>query len=71
MTVNCVSPGWTQPFVQDREWTEAEQALLAAIPLHRPGLPEEVAAAVVYLASERAAYITGETLDINGGTWMD
>jgi 3-oxoacyl-[acyl-carrier protein] reductase len=47
-----------------------QQALKAGIPLGRFGLPEEVAAAVVYLASPAAAFMTGATLDLNGGRFM-
>jgi 3-oxoacyl-[acyl-carrier protein] reductase len=50
---------------------EQRQALLDQTPLERLGDPEEVAAAVVYLASPAAAYITGETLNINGGLYMN
>ena len=71
ITVNCVSPGWTPPVPPSPEPTDLQRAMLDAIPLGRPGRPAEVAAAVAFLASEDAGYITGETLDINGGTWMD
>ena len=52
-------------------WTKTQQrALAAGIPLGRFGEPEEVAAAVVYLASPAAAFMTGATLDLNGGRLM-
>jgi 3-oxoacyl-[acyl-carrier protein] reductase len=50
---------------------EAKTALLAHVPLGRFGQPREVAAAVVFLASEGAAYVTGSTLHVNGGMYMD
>ena len=51
----------------------AEQAkpVIDGIPMGRPGEPEEVAAAIVFLASKEASYITGEEIDINGGSHMD
>jgi 3-oxoacyl-[acyl-carrier protein] reductase len=71
ITVNCVSPGWIEKGPPPLERSDFEKALLAAIPLGRPGRPDEVGAAVAFLASDDAGYITGETLDVNGGTWMD
>jgi 3-oxoacyl-[acyl-carrier protein] reductase len=54
------------------EWTEEQRrAIIAQIPLGRLGKPEEVAAAVVFLASPEASFITGEILDVNGGYLMD
>jgi len=71
VTVNCVSPGWIETGPPPAERSELQKKLLEGIPLGRPGEPREVAAAVAFLASEDAGYITGEILDINGGTWMD
>lgn len=71
VTVNAVSPGWIEKEPHLGERTDLHKQLLAAIPLHRPGTPDEIAAAVSYLASDLAGYITGEILDVNGGTWMD
>lgn len=71
ITVNCVSPGWIEVGPPPAERTDLQRKLLESIPLGRPGLPDEVAAAVAFLVSDEAAYITGETLDVNGGTWMD
>jgi 3-oxoacyl-[acyl-carrier protein] reductase len=70
ITVNCVAPGFI-----DTDMTRAlpdaqRQALLGSIPLGRLGQPEEIAGAVVFLASPAAAYITGETLHVNGGMHM-
>jgi 3-oxoacyl-[acyl-carrier protein] reductase len=70
ITVNCVAPG-----LIDTDMTRAldeahQQQILAGIPLGRWGSVEEVAATVVFLASPGAAYITGETLHVNGGMWM-
>ena len=71
ITVNCVSPGWIPKDEVPLEPTAFQLRLLESIPLRRPGRAMEVAAAVAFLASEDAAYVTGETLDVNGGTWMD
>lgn len=71
ITVNCVAPGFIDTDMT-RSLSEAQkQALLATVPLGRLGQPEEVAAAVVFLASEGAAYVTGSTIHVNGGMLMD
>jgi 2-hydroxycyclohexanecarboxyl-CoA dehydrogenase len=73
ITVNCVCPGPTDTALleQVREYDEKLHASLArAIPLRRLGKPEDVAAAVAFLASDDAAYITGQTLSVSGGLTM-
>jgi len=70
ITVNCVAPGFIDTDMT-RALTEAQRAaLLAQIPLGRLGTPEDVAAAVVYLASPAAGYVTGAVLHVNGGMYM-
>jgi 3-oxoacyl-[acyl-carrier protein] reductase len=70
ITVNCVAPGFIDTDMT-RALSEAQKsALLAQIPLGRLGLPEDVAAAVAYLASPAAAYVTGSVLHVNGGMYM-
>jgi 3-oxoacyl-[acyl-carrier protein] reductase len=70
ITVNAVAPGFIDTDMT-RELPEAQrEALLGSIPLNRLGQPEEIAAAVAFLASPGAAYITGETLHVNGGMYM-
>ena len=70
ITVNAVAPGFIDTDMT-RELPEAQrEALLAAIPLGRLGAAEEVAAAVAFLASDDAAYVTGTTLHVNGGMYM-
>ncbi len=70
VTVNCVAPGFIASPMTDA-LTEAQQAaILARIPAARLGSGEDVAAAVVYLASAEAAYVTGQTLHVNGGMAM-
>ncbi len=70
ITVNAVAPGFIETDMT-RDLPEAQkQALQSQIPLARLGQPEEIAAAVVFLASPGAAYISGETLHVNGGMYM-
>ena len=70
ITVNCVAPGLIDTDMT-RALEEAQQRqILAGIPLGRWGKVEEVAATVAFLASPAAAYITGETIHVNGGMWM-
>ncbi|MGF1659361.1 MAG: 3-oxoacyl-[acyl-carrier-protein] reductase [Rubrimonas sp.] len=70
VTVNCVAPGFIETAMTGA-LTDAQKAkLLEAIPAGRMGAAEEIAAAVVYLASAEAAYVTGATLHVNGGMAM-
>jgi 3-oxoacyl-[acyl-carrier protein] reductase len=70
ITVNCVAPGFIDTDMT-RDLPEAQRgALLGSIPLGRLGAPEEIAAAVAFLASAGAGYITGETIHVNGGMYM-
>jgi 3-oxoacyl-[acyl-carrier protein] reductase len=71
ITVNCVAPGFIDTDMTRGLAAEQKQALLAQIPLGRLGAAEDVAAAVAFLASEGAAYITGATLHVNGGMHME
>ncbi len=71
ITVNCVAPGFIDTDMTRGLPAQSKAALLAHVPLGRFGQPPEVAAAVVFLASEGAAYVTGSTLHVNGGMYMD
>ncbi|MBP8298174.1 MAG: 3-oxoacyl-ACP reductase FabG [Burkholderiales bacterium] len=71
ITVNCVAPGFIDTDMTRGLAEEHKAKLLERIPLGRLGSPEDVAAAVAYLASERAAYVTGTTLHVNGGMYMN
>jgi 3-oxoacyl-[acyl-carrier protein] reductase len=68
--VNCVAPGFIDTDMTRELAPAQQQALLGQIPLGRLGQPEEIAAAVVFLASAAGAYITGTTLHVNGGMHM-
>jgi 3-oxoacyl-[acyl-carrier protein] reductase len=70
VTVNCVAPGFIDTDMIRGIGDAHREALLGAIPLARLGTPEEIAAAVLFLVSPAAGYITGETLHVNGGMYM-
>jgi 3-oxoacyl-[acyl-carrier protein] reductase len=70
ITVNTVAPGFIDTDMTRELAAEQREALTRQIPLGRLGAAEEVAAAVVFLASPAAAYITGETIHVNGGMYM-
>jgi len=67
ITVNSVAPGFIQTDMTDQLPENQRESLLSQIPLGRLGQPEEVASAVVWLASETAGYVTGTTINVNGG----
>jgi 3-oxoacyl-[acyl-carrier protein] reductase len=67
VTVNAVAPGYIPSAIWDEVPEDAKQAVLRQIPMGRTGTPQEVAAAIAFLASEEAAYITGQVLTIDGG----
>ncbi len=70
ITVNCVAPGFIATPMTDVLTEDQKAALLSRIPAGRMGTPQDVAGAVVFLASEEASYITGQTLHPNGGMAM-
>jgi 3-oxoacyl-[acyl-carrier protein] reductase len=70
ITVNAVAPGFVDTDMTRSLSAEQRGTLQAQIPLGRLGAPEDIAAAVLFLASPQAAYITGETLHVNGGMYM-
>ena len=70
ITVNCVAPGFIATAMTDVLPDEQKQKLTGAVPAGRLGDPKDIAAGVVYLASEQAGYVTGQTLHINGGMAM-
>ncbi|RMD62701.1 MAG: 3-oxoacyl-[acyl-carrier-protein] reductase [Alphaproteobacteria bacterium] len=70
ITVNCVAPGFIETAMTDALGEGQREKLLGAVPAGRLGTPEDVAACVVFLASAEAAYVTGQTLHVNGGMAM-
>jgi 3-oxoacyl-[acyl-carrier protein] reductase len=70
VTANCIAPGFIATPMTDKLNEKQREAILARVPAGRLGTPEDVAAAAVYLASDEAAYVTGQTLHVNGGMAM-
>ena len=70
ITVNCIAPGFITTAMTDKLTDEQKTKLLGGIPAGRMGVPADIAAAAVYLASDEAAYVTGQTLHVNGGMAM-
>ncbi len=71
ITVNCVAPGFIDTDMTKVLEEKQKESLIAGIPLGRLGRPEDIAAAVAFLASPSAAYVTGTTIHVNGGMYMD
>ncbi len=71
ITVNCVAPGYVATDMTHALTDEQKAAMLASIPLGRAGAPEDIAGAVGFLASPAGAYVTGTTIHVNGGMFMD
>lgn len=71
ITVNVVAPGAMETDIIAHDTPEMRKAREKITPIGRVGKPEEVADAVTFLLSEKASYITGETINVNGGMWMD
>jgi 3-oxoacyl-[acyl-carrier protein] reductase len=70
ITVNIIAPGFIQTDMTNKLTPDQAEKMLANVPLNRFGETQEIAASVVFLASDSAAYITGETININGGMLM-
>jgi len=70
ITANAISPGYTNTDMNAAALAAKGDAIRASIPMHRVAEPEEVAGLVAYLCSEEAAYLTGETVNFNGGIYM-
>jgi 3-oxoacyl-[acyl-carrier protein] reductase len=70
ITVNCVAPGFIATAMTEALTSEQRERIATSVPMGRVGTPEEVAAGVLFLASDEARYVTGHTLHVNGGMAM-
>ena len=70
VTVNCVAPGFIESAMTEKLNEKQKEAILSAVPMKRMGVGADIAAAVLYLASSEAGYVTGQTLHVNGGMAM-
>jgi 3-oxoacyl-[acyl-carrier protein] reductase len=70
VTANCIAPGFITSPMTDKLNEKQREAILARVPAGKMGTAADVAAAAVYLASDEAAYVTGQTLHVNGGMAM-
>ena len=70
VTVNCIAPGFIASAMTEKLNDKQKEAIMGAIPMKRMGAGNEIAAAVVFLASDEAAYVTGQTIHVNGGMAM-
>ncbi len=70
ITVNCVAPGFIESAMTEKLNEKQKEAILGSVPMKRMGVGADIAAAVLYLASSEAAYVTGQTLHVNGGMAM-
>jgi 3-oxoacyl-[acyl-carrier protein] reductase len=71
ITVNCVAPGFIQTAMTDELTDAQKESVMTNVPANRLGQPEDIAAAVVYLAADEGNYVTGETVHVNGGMTMN
>ena len=70
ININCISPGFIKTAMTDKLDDKFKEAIISKIPSSRLGEPEDVANAVIFLASDQSDYISGETLHVNGGMYM-
>ena len=70
VTVNCIAPGFIETAMTESLGADQQAKLMESVPAGRLGTPEDVAACAVFLASDEAAYVTGQTLHVNGGMAM-
>lgn len=70
VTVNCVAPGFIESAMTDKLNDKQREAIMGVIPMKKMGKGEDIAAAVIYLASDAGGYVTGQTLHVNGGMAM-
>ena len=70
ITINCVSPGFIKTNMTDKLNDEIKQNIMSKIPMNRFGTGDDISNTILYLSSDYASYITGETIHVNGGMYM-
>jgi 3-oxoacyl-[acyl-carrier protein] reductase len=70
ININCISPGFIKTAMTDKIEEKIKEAIISKIPSNKLGEPEDVANAVLFLASNHSDYINGETIHVNGGMYM-
>ena len=71
ITVNCIAPGFIETPMTEKLDDKRKDAILNSIPMNRIGTPKDLSSAIIFLASKESSYITGQTLHINGGLYMN
>ena len=71
ITVNCIAPGFIETPMTEQLDDKRKDAILNSIPINRIGTPKDLSSAVIFLASQESSYITGQTIHINGGMYMN
>ena len=71
ITVNCIAPGFIETPMTEKLDDKRKDAILNSIPMNRIGKPKDLSSAIIFLASKESSYITGQTLHINGGLYMN
>ena len=71
ITVNCIAPGFIETPMTEKLDVKRKDAIISSIPMNRIGTPKDLSSAIIFLASQESSYITGQTLHINGGLYMN
>ena len=71
ITVNCIAPGFIETPMTEKLDDKRKDAILNSIPMNRIGTPKDLSSAIIFLSSQESSYITGQTLHINGGLYMN
>ena len=71
ITVNCIAPGFIETPMTEKLDDKRKDAILNSIPMNRIGTPKDLSSAIIFLASQESSYITGQTIHINGGLYMN
>ena len=71
ITVNCIAPGFIETPMTEKLDVKRKDAIISSIPMNRIGKPKDLSSAIIFLASQESSYITGQTLHINGGLYMN